>query len=342
MHKQKVFLTGGAGFIGSNIVKSLINLNYDVTVYDNFAFGSWDNLKDVLDKITVIKGDVLDYDKLFSAIQGHQIVSHHAAQLEIILGEENPYEDLSVNTVGTLNILKAAKQVGIKTVINASSACIYGQTEKACPESYLPNPNWAYGVSKLAADKYASIYRSHYGMNVFNLRYAITYGENEWYRRVMTIYLKRFLEKQPLVIFGDGEQIRDFIHVNDLVNLHNLCIKNPNKCGDYNVGFGVSITINELASMIVEVGEKIFGYSVEIIRENLQPGEKSNIVQQKIRNPSELQMMLLDITQSKRMLGWSPIIPLVKGIELQFKWLEKNMDRWRDIKYTHKNNIAFV
>ncbi len=340
MKDKKVFVTGGAGFIGSNIVKSLLKQGFAVTVYDDFSFGSKKNLKDVIQDIDLIEGDILDVPTLTRSMQGHGIISHQAAQLEIILGEENPYEDLKINTIGTLNVLDVAKKVGSEIFMNASSACIYGQTDHACTENFSPNPNWSYGVSKLAAEKYACVFRDCSSMKIFNLRYAITYGQNEWYRRVLTIFLKRFMEKKPLIIFGKGLQVRDFVHVDDVVNLHNLCIRNPDKEGEYNVGTGFGTDIQDLARLVVQEGKKKLGYTVDIVHEDVEPGKKSKYVNDKIRNPSELKTMLLDPSFAKKSLNWSPQISLEQGIKKQFDWLEENLSSWDIIKYSHEESMS--
>ena len=156
----KILITGGAGFIGSHIADSLNAAGHDIVIYDNFSTGLMENIEEINAKnIKLINGDILDFNKLVKAMKGVDIVSHHAAQLEIFVGIDEPEKDLSINTVGTLNVLNAAKN-NVKKVINASSACIYGQTDKETTENDLTDPNWAYGVSKLAAEKYANIFQN--------------------------------------------------------------------------------------------------------------------------------------------------------------------------------------
>jgi len=336
LKKLKVFVTGGAGFIGSHIVEELLKQGAEVTIYDNFSFGSYKNLEHLKNDIKIIEGDILDFGKLLSSMKNHDVVSHHAAQLEIFLGIKNPHKDLEINVIGSLNVFKAAKKNNIKKVINASSACIYGQTDRATTENYYPQPNWEYGVSKLAAEKYANIYSSYYNLPIINLRYAITYGQREWYRRVLTIFIKRALNNLPIVIFDKGDQIRDFIHVKDAVELHNLCIqKDEINNENYNVGTGISVTVSQLANIISEVINETHSYKPEIIYENLQEGVFSSIVKEKKRNKSELKMMLLDISQAKKDLGWSPKVPLYEGIKNQIFWYLENKHFWQKINYTH-------
>lgn len=331
----KVLVTGGAGFIGSNIVESLLELGANVGVYDDFSFGFEDNLTPFKKDIEIIRGDILDYESLSKAFKGYDLISHHAAQLEIFLCVDDPYRDLQVNTVGTLNVLRAAKERNVKKVINASSACIYGQTNKATTEESLPVPNWAYGVSKLAAERYATIYNNYENVPAVSLRYGITYGEREWYRRVLTIFIKRAILKQPLVIFGKGDQIRDFVYVKDAVRLHNLCIEKENANGQsYNVATNCPTTINELAEAVAEVAADVLGFRPDIIHEQTEEGEFSKLVVDKKRNPAELKTMLLDVSKAKNELGWEPEVMFREGIANEMRWCLENLDRWQKVHYT--------
>ncbi|MBI2821020.1 MAG: NAD-dependent epimerase/dehydratase family protein, partial [Acidobacteria bacterium] len=229
----KILVTGGAGFIGSHIVEDLVRQGARVTVYDDFSSGHRDNLKAVLPDIRLIEGDILDFDSLLQAVEGQQVVSHQAAQLEIIRCINNPVHDITVNTVGTVNVLKACVERGVEAVINASSACVYGQAEFVPQsESHPKKPNWPYGVSKLAAEHYAEYYQREHGIPVYSLRYSIVFGSREWYGRVLTVFLKRLLEGKNLVVFGEGDQQRDFIHVRDLARLHTLIVRNMNGKGE--------------------------------------------------------------------------------------------------------------
>jgi UDP-glucose 4-epimerase len=179
----KILVTGGAGFIGSHIVDSLVNQEAKVIVYDNFSFGKKENLMNSFNKIKIIRGDILDYSLLEKVMKGIDFVSHHAAQLEIFKALSDPVDDLRTNTIGTLNVLKAAQKAGVKKIVYASSACVYGQPQYTPQDENHPtNPNWAYGISKLAAEKYCQIFMQDVGIPVVSLRYGIVYGPCEWYR----------------------------------------------------------------------------------------------------------------------------------------------------------------
>jgi UDP-glucose 4-epimerase len=328
---MKIVVTGGAGFIGSHIVKSLLEKGHKVVIYDNFSTGNLENLSGYEKDIEIIKADILNTDSLNKAFAGADAVSHHAAQLEILRGTDDPYFDLNVNTTGTLNVLYAAKQAGVGKVINASSACIYGQVDKAVGEVHDFRPNWTYGVSKLAAEKYCDVYNDYQNLPVVSLRYAITYGEFEWFRRVLTIFCKRVISDLPPVVFGDGSQIRDFIYVGDAVRLHNLCLeKDDANSKSFNVGTGIPTTVKQLAESTILAS----GKNLEVQFENTPEGEFSKLVPDKKRNTAELKVMLLDISKAKKELKWEPQTSLTEGLKKEIEWASRNMHRWEKVFYS--------
>jgi len=325
----KILITGGAGFIGSHIADSLNVAGHDIVIYDNFSTGLMENIEEInSENIELINGDILDLNKLIKAMKGVDIVSHHAAQLEIFVGIDEPEKDLSINTVGTLNVLNAAKQNNVKKVINASSACIYGQTDKETIENDLTDPNWAYGVSKLAAEKYANIFSKYKNLPVTNLRYGIVYGEREWFRRVLPIFIKRIINGKSPIVFGKGNQIRDFIYVGDAVELHNKCLFDEAANGEtFNVGTGIPTKIVELAKtacMLVDEG-------LEVLHEDLKEGEFSSFVNGKKRNIDELGIMLLNSNKARDILNWEPKTSLLEGMKKEYNWAINNLYRWEKI-----------
>ena len=326
---KKVFITGGAGFIGSHLVDSLLSKGLEVVVYDNFSSGTVDNLNHISSKhLMIIEGDILDYEFLEKSMIGCDYVSHHAAQLEIFLAYDDPEKDLQVNTVGTLNVLKAAKRNGIQKVINVSSACVYGQVDQSTTESHDTTPNWDYGVSKLAAEKYAKIFNDYKEIPVVSLRYGIVYGEREWFRRVLPIFLKKVINNESPVVFGEGNQIRDFIYVGDVIEFHNLCLDDNRANGhSFNVGTGKPTSIQELA----ETAVKISGKNLKIIYEDTKEGEFSKLVEGKKRNTAELGTMLLDMTKAYDILEWQPKILLEDGLKREYEWAKDNISRWDKI-----------
>lgn len=329
---SRILVTGGAGFIGSHIVDSLLAKGARVTVLDNLSFGVMENLEAVKNDIEFIQGDILDRELLDSIMPGHDAVSHQAAQLEILLATGDPHWDLQVNTIGTLNVLDAARKAGVAKVINASSACVYGQKEGPTREDDSRHPNWTYGVSKLAAEEYCRIYCESKGLPSVNLRYAIVYGEREWFRRVLPLFLKRVMDGQPPVVFGGGGQYRDFIHVSDVVKLHNRCLTSDAADSQFlNVSTGLGTTVSELAQRI----STLF-HNGDVIHEELAQGQTSQFVTGKRRNTDELKSMVLDPTRAAEILDWKPAIDLDEGLRRSFEWAKANPHRWSNIRYTDK------
>ena len=265
---KSVLITGGAGFIGSHLVDDLLAGGHAVTVFDNFSSGSRENLAAVIDDVEIVTGDILDRDALVAAARGKDVVSHQAAQLEITKCMEDPIGDLRTNLIGTLNVLEAARQAGVERLINASSACIYGQAvaPPSDEDAHPHDPNWSYGASKLAAEKYAQVFSQDYGFPAFSLRYGIVYGPREWYGRVLTIFLKRALERRAPVIFGEGEQLRDFVFVDDVVTVHRACMETDlTGAHSFNAGTGIATSIAQLAQLVCEVT----GLDERPLRENV-------------------------------------------------------------------------
>jgi UDP-glucose 4-epimerase len=326
----RVLVTGGAGFIGSHIVESLVKKGAEVVVYDNFSSGSMENLKHLEKDIKVVKGDILDYNKVLEACKGIDVISHQAAQLEITKCIDDPIEDLKINTIGSLNVFNAAIRNDVKKIIYASSACVYGQARYIPQDENHPtNPNWQYGVSKLAVEKYANIYSNYYGIPMIGLRYSIVYGPREWYGRVLTVFLKRAMEGKLPVVW-EGNQIRDFVYVDDVVSLHNLCIENDEVQNEiFNVSTGIGTSVEQLAKLIIN----IFGLKGNLVYENVKEGEVSKLVEGRKRLPMELKKMVLDNKKAKKILGWEPTVELKDGLIREFEWLRSNKHRWKKMSY---------
>ncbi|MGA8533272.1 MAG: NAD-dependent epimerase/dehydratase family protein [Candidatus Tumulicola sp.] len=329
---KSVLITGGAGFIGSHLVDDLVARGDRVTVFDNFSSGTRENLASVVDDVEILTGDILDRDAVVAAARGKDVISHQAAQLEITKCMEDPVGDLRTNLIGTLNVLEAARQAGVERMINASSACIYGQAvvPPTDEDAHPHDPNWSYGASKLAAEKYAQVFSNDYGFPAFSLRYGIVYGPREWYGRVLTIFLKRALQERAPVVFGDGNQLRDFIFVNDVVAVHRACLETDLKgAHSFNVGTGIATSIAQLAELVCDVT----GIAEKPVREEVQPGERSALVDGRMRLPSELAVMHLSPSKTERLLGIRPSTRLREGIAREWSWLRDYSDRWNEMHY---------
>jgi UDP-glucose 4-epimerase len=328
MVAKKILVTGGAGFIGSHITESLVKKGWEVTVYDNLSSGNCEYLSEVLKDVQFIEGDILDVEKLTKALKGHPWLSHQAAQLEIFRCLEDPSYDLKTNTLGTLNVLKAAQVCQVQRVIAASSACVYGQASQIPqPETHPLEPNWPYGVSKLAAEHYGRLYTEMGDMEVMDLRYGIVYGPREWLGRVLTCFLKRILEGKAPVIFGDGQQRRDFVYVEDVVRFHNLLLEETEiKQSCFNVGTAIGTTVRSLADLVIQVS----GASFKPIFESTREGDVSQHMPERKRIPFELKDMILDIQRASS-LGWKPMVSLEQGIANQLTWMRDHHKFWEKV-----------
>lgn len=329
---SKIIVTGGAGFIGSHIVDALVREGATVKVYDNFSSGFMEHLVNVKGNVEIIKGDILDVDKLDKSIKGCDIVVHQAAQLEIARCMENPIGDLTTNTIGSLNVFNSCLKHKVSKVVSASTAGVYGQLmERPQKEdSHTNNPNWQYGVSKLAVEKYANIYNEMYGLPIASLRYSIVYGPREWWGRVLSIFLKKVLENKPLIIFGNGKQTRDFIYVSDIVELNLLSIKTDFK--EHLILNGSTqkeVSINELAQAVKKALRKP---DLKITYDkSTKEGEMSKKIG-RIRLPSELKAMKMSNLKAKKILGWEPVVGLEEGLRKEYEWLKNNSHLWKKIK----------
>lgn len=340
-----VFITGGLGFIGSNIVGNLYKQGKTIKVFDNGSSGSKKNLLRLgvpIDsaRLKIVRGDILDIKSLEKEMKGSDIVFHKAAQLEITKAVSDPYYDLKSNTIGTLNILESMRKNNIRNLINASSACIYGQkADKELPtaEDSSMSPNWAYGVSKLAAEKYCNIYSTLYGFNIFSARYSIVYGQNEWYGRVMPIFIKRSMNGEDLLLFDQGKQKRDFVHVDDVVFFNSLAMSHisSNQEGFHistNVSTGVGVSIKELAQMVQKNAILLFGKKVSIKHDSVKEGSRSRLMD-RVRLPSELKNMVLSNIYAKKVIKWSPKINIQSGLLKQMTWAKTNGEMWKKMSY---------
>jgi UDP-glucose 4-epimerase len=328
----RALVTGGLGFIGSHVVESLLAAGAaHVRVLDNYRTGREENIAAVRGSVEVIRGDILDPETLDRAVRGMDVVSHHAAQLEITRAIDDPVGDLTTNTIGTLNVFAACARAGVRRIVQATSAGVYGQAVRTpqAEDDHPTDPNWAYGVSKLANEKYAAIMREVHGLEITSLRYGIVYGPREWYGRVLTIFLKRALDGEPLIVFGDGEQVRDFVFVGDVVEMHRRCIADPAALHQViNVATGHGVTVNRLAELVLQVT----GRDVPILHEDVAEGAVSAHFARR-RLPQELRTLVQSAEKARRLLGWEARTGLDEGLTAEWRWLGENPGRWTEMSY---------
>ena len=270
---MRIFITGGAGFIGIHLCKKLLELNHDVTVYDNFSNSIRENFdSEINQKVTVVSGDILDISKLVTSMQNHEIVIHLAAQISVPESVKNPKLTFDVNVNGTHNVLESCKKNKISKIIAASTAAVYQNvSEKTIlNESSLTEPSSPYGSSKLEMENMINDFTQNHNVNAITLRLFNVYGigQSPEYAGVITKFLSDIKSNNSLTIFGDGFQTRDFVHVNDVVSAIILSINSSN-FGLYNVATGKSVTILDLAHLLIEQSKK----KLDVVFEEQQKGD---------------------------------------------------------------------
>ena len=299
METLRVLVTGGTGFIGSHLVKALVKAGHQVRVLDNLSTGSIENLTDVLDAIEFVRGDVRDYGIVESVIRGVDAVVHLAALIDVAESVEKPDLYFDVNVRGTYNVVKASKNVS--TFVFASSSAVYGEPIRMpIPEDHPLIPKSPYAASKVSGEAFVQAFANQYGFRPVILRLFNVYGpkQSRAYAGVIIEFIRRVSRGEPPVIFGDGEQTRDFIHVSDVVEAIMLSFRNEEARGVFNIGSGKGITINHLANLIL----KLMG------RENLKPIYAQS-------RPGDIRNSVADITKAKRKLGFNPKVELKLGIK---------------------------
>lgn len=310
MFNKKILVTGGSGFIGSNLVRQLVKEGCIVTVLDNFSTGFSRNLEQV-GTINMIEGDIRDGVVVERAMQDVDIVFHLAASVGNKRSIDNPIEDAEINVIGTLQIIQSAFRNSIKKMVVSSSAGIFGELKKLpIKEDHQTEPDSPYGCTKLCEEKLCLSLGRLYNMEVICLRYFNVYGPNQHYDHygnVIPIFIYKMLHNQPIIIFGDGEQTRDFVYVDDVVQANIKAAKCTGFSGALNIASGTSIKINQL---------------VEIIKE--KSGSPVKIEYGKER-PGDVLHSIADITEASRRIGYSPKINLEDGIEHYINWAREKL-----------------
>jgi UDP-glucose 4-epimerase len=295
---MQILLTGGAGFIGSHLVDTLLDFGNKVYVIDDLSSGKLENLNR---SATIYKMDICDQHlgELLRDIQP-EIVFHLAAQVSVSGSVHNPYEDTRVNVLGTVNLLEACVKADVKRIIFSSSAAVYGMPQYLpINEAHSLNTISPYGASKAAAEEYIRLYQRMYDMNYIILRYANVYGprqDAEGEGGVVSIFSSRLTSRDALTIFGSGEQTRDFVYIKDIVRA-NLAAASCSPNHTVNVSTGEATSINELAQTMISTTNT----SVEIIH---QP-ERQGDIQHSVLSPQ----LALEV------MGWKPIYKLKDGLK---------------------------
>lgn len=304
-------VTGGAGFIGSNLVEELIKRGESIKVIDNFSTGKKENIKEFMPRIKLVQGDIRNLDTVREAVEGVDFVLHEAALTSVARSVENPLATTESNINGTLNVLIAAREAGVKRIIYASSSSVYGDNPTLPKrEEMIPNPLSPYAVSKLTGEYYCQVFYRIYGLETVILRYFNVFGPRQdpvsQYAAVIPRFIKAMLNGECPSIYGDGEQSRDFTFVENVVEATILACGEEKIAGEIlNIGGGKRATINHLAKLTSRLLDK----NVEPIYTNPRAGD--------------MRHSLADISKAGRLLNYQPHINLEEGLERTLKWYEE-------------------
>lgn len=309
---MKVLVTGGAGFIGSNLVKHLVNEGHEVIVLDNLMSGYKSNL-DPFPDIRFIQGDTRDEIAVSNAMQGVDVVFHMAASVGNKRSIDHPLIDAEINVIGTIKVLEVARKAGVKKIVASSSAGIFGEL-KTLPikEDHPIEPDTPYGSTKLCMEKECLAYAKLYPMDAVCLRYFNVYGPNQRfdaYGNVIPIFVFKMLKNEALTIFGDGEQTRDFVNVGDVVQANIKAAMADGLSGAFNIGSNSRITINKL----VELLHGASGIEPQLVYGAPRPGD--------------VRHSLADISAARRSFGFEPSISMEIGLKEYMAWAENEVRR---------------
>jgi UDP-glucose 4-epimerase len=297
----KVLVTGGAGFIGSNLVRALLERGDDVRVLDNFSTGSRGNLEGL--ELEIVEGELRSYERVHNAVRGTEVVYHLGALGSVPRSVQDPLTSSAVNVEGTLNVMLAARDEGIRRVVFASSSSIYGnQPELPLRESMAPDPISPYGVAKLAAERYCvSFSRVYHSLETVVLRYFNVFGPRQdpgsQYAAVVPLFITAIAAGEPVTIFDDGEQSRDFTYVDNVVRANLLAADAAGASGRiFNVSAGSPVTVNELAGAIGDLLQK------PVERRYLPP------------RAGDLRHSWADMSEGQEAFGYEPTVSLEEGL----------------------------
>ncbi|MBC7349781.1 MAG: SDR family oxidoreductase [Candidatus Aminicenantes bacterium] len=310
---RKYLVTGGAGFIGSHLVERLVNLGCQVRVLDDFSTGKEENISHLSDRIEVRRGDIRDRDLCRQAARGMEVILHQAALASVPRSVSEPVLAHEINVTGTLNLLLAAAEAGVRSFVFASSSAVYGDDrtfpKKEGKEGKALSP---YGAQKLASEKYCQVFSQLYEFNAVSLRYFNVFGPRQdpgsQYAAVIPIFITRMLQGKPPVIFGDGSQSRDFIYVENVVQANLLAANAEHFRGEvFNIGTSARIMVKELAGIL----NSLLGIDLTPVYSEPRPGD--------------IHESYADISQAEKLLNFRPGIDFKTGLKLTVDWYKSRL-----------------
>ena len=303
---MRILVTGGAGFIGANLVRVLLDEGYQVRVLDNFSAGRREYLAGL--DLEIVEGTILDPGAVVQAVAGMKGVVHLAAQTGVPGSLQDPRRDCEVNVIGTLNVLEACRHAGVRRFVFASSNAPLGRQPPPATEDKAPLPISPYGASKLAGEGYCLAYHGSWGLGTVVLRFANIYGPYSAHKNsVVAKFFKDIQTTGQITIDGDGQQTRDFIHVGDLCQAILLALESDVGGEVFQIATGVETSIHELAAMVQEVA----GSPVEVRHGPARQGD--------------IRKNYSGVAKARAELGWEPEIVLGQGLKLTWDWFHRWM-----------------
>ena len=318
MEKGKVIVTGGAGFIGSHIVRRLLELGYEVTVVDDLSTGTIRNIQEVLSDIEFAAGNVVDAPFLNKIIKGADYVIHQAAIASVPRSIKDPITAHKVNVEGTFNVLNAAREGGVRKVILASSSSVYGnRVKKGEPrkESLRNQPLSPYAVTKVMSEGYAKVFSHIYGLPTVSLRYFNVVGPRQnpdsEYAAVIPKYIKMILKGEQPIVYGDGKQTRDFTYVENIVDANIKAMESDKTIMGESINIACGKMI-DLLQLLKHINKQVDGDNIKPIFEAPRPGEVLH--------------SLADISKAKKFLGYTPLVSFEEGIKRTIESIKADLD----------------
>lgn len=312
---KTALVTGAAGFIASHITRALVGRGYAVRAFDDLSGGmQWSRIADLREHgVTLMQGSVLDAVALAEAVRGVDVIFHHAALVSVAESVGEPLRYHQADATGTLMVLEAARKANVRRLVYASTSAAYGDDpEQPKRESMVPAPGSPYAVAKFAGECYVSAYARLHGMQTVALRYFNVFGPGQnpksQYGAAIPNIVSRMLKGQRPTIFGDGEQTRDFCHVDNVVSANLLAAESDKAAGQaVNVGCGVAISVNQIVRSV----NAITGANVEADHAPARPGE--------------VRHSLADITAARELLGYEPVLMFEEGLRQAIEWYRANV-----------------
>ena len=318
---MRALITGGMGFIGSNLAHKLVSENNEVTIIDSMVPGLGGNdfnIFEIRDNVKVIKKDIRDEKAIDDAVKGKDCIFHLAGQVDHKRSMENPLEDVSLRVNGTISLLEACRKNNQKAkIIFSSTRSVYGEVKKVPANEDMPaNPKGMYAITSLAAEKIIGMYSNLYGMNFTILRLVNTYGPRHQMKKdygIVNHFVRQALDRHPITVMGDGKILRDYIFVGDACDAVIRCAVNSKTDGQViNLGTGKGVSFLELAKLIGRMtGSEVKKVEYSRILKQIEPGD-----------------FVADISKLKKLTGWSPKMPLETGLKITMDFYSKNREKY--------------